>query len=291
MIRVPSICTSLDMSPNGSFLATTHAHHVGIFLWANRTQFSHVPLRRVGPDDVVLPTALPTLLDDGEEGEDVEAIQQDQIVPQQVQFVYTTPDQLTSEMIMLSKQPFSKWNTLLNLETIKERNKPIEPPKQPEKAPFFLPTLPGVDLKFQPDVVQQQTEPESRILHMEYIQPKTALVQALEQVDDHAPLISLLTSLTPSSLDFEIRSLVSEPDQLAFLQGLQWCLENHVHYDLVQACLNVFIKAQTDTITSSHDIKLQLQQLAHHSRQEWQRLEALIHQTLCILDFARSSRI
>lgn len=27
---------------------------------------------------------------------------------------------------------------------IQERNKPIEPPKKPEKAPFFLPTLPSV---------------------------------------------------------------------------------------------------------------------------------------------------
>jgi len=44
--------------------------------------------------------------------------------------------------------PRSRWTTLLNLETIKARNKPKEAPKAPERAPFFLPTLPGVDTRF-----------------------------------------------------------------------------------------------------------------------------------------------
>lgn len=44
--------------------------------------------------------------------------------------------------------PRSKWQTLLNLETIKQRNKPKEAPKAPERAPFFLPTLPGTDARF-----------------------------------------------------------------------------------------------------------------------------------------------
>lgn len=44
--------------------------------------------------------------------------------------------------------PRSRWQTLLNLETIKARNKPKEAPKAPERAPFFLPTLPGVDNRF-----------------------------------------------------------------------------------------------------------------------------------------------
>lgn len=50
--------------------------------------------------------------------------------------------------------PRARWQTLLNLEVIQQRNKPKEPPKQPEKAPFFLPTLPGVEHRFEVD--QQQ---------------------------------------------------------------------------------------------------------------------------------------
>lgn len=61
---------------------------------------------------------------------------------------YTTPDQLSEELLTLSLMPRSKWQTLLNLETIKQRNKPKEAPKAPERAPFFLPTLPGTDARF-----------------------------------------------------------------------------------------------------------------------------------------------
>ncbi len=35
--------------------------------------------------------------------------------------IYTTPDQLTEELLTLSLVPRSRWQTLLNLETIKVR--------------------------------------------------------------------------------------------------------------------------------------------------------------------------
>lgn len=37
-----------------------------------------------------------------------------------------------------------QWENLLHLDTIKARSKPIQPPKKPEAAPFFLPTVPGL---------------------------------------------------------------------------------------------------------------------------------------------------
>jgi U3 small nucleolar RNA-associated protein 21 len=38
---------------------------------------------------------------------------------------------------------------------LQQRNKPKEPPKPLEKAPFFLPTLPGVEHRF---AVQEKAE-------------------------------------------------------------------------------------------------------------------------------------
>lgn len=40
-----------------------------------------------------------------------------------------------------------------------QRNKPKEPPKPPEKAPFFLPTLPGVEHRF---AVESPQEPKQK---------------------------------------------------------------------------------------------------------------------------------
>lgn len=79
------------------------------------------------------------------------------------QDIYTTPDQLAENMMTLSLVPRSKWQTLLNLDTIRVsvarssillamilkllqvRNKPKEAPKAPEQAPFFLPTVTNLD--------------------------------------------------------------------------------------------------------------------------------------------------
>ena len=43
--------------------------------------------------------------------------------------------------------PRTQWMGLLNLETIRERNKPVAPPEKPEAAPFFLPTSRGSNAK------------------------------------------------------------------------------------------------------------------------------------------------
>ncbi len=41
--------------------------------------------------------------------------------------------------------------TLANLDDIKKRNRPAEAPKAPAEAPFFLPTLPGLEPAFVPE--------------------------------------------------------------------------------------------------------------------------------------------
>ncbi len=41
--------------------------------------------------------------------------------------------------------------TLANLDNIKKRNRPAEAPTAPEEAPFFLPTLPGLEPVFVPE--------------------------------------------------------------------------------------------------------------------------------------------
>lgn len=61
------------------------------------------------------------------------------------QDIYTTPEQLGEELLTLSLMPRSRWQTLLNLDIIRARNKPKEAPKAPEQAPFFLPTVTNLD--------------------------------------------------------------------------------------------------------------------------------------------------
>ena len=47
-------------------------------------------------------------------------------------------------------------NFFYDLSFLQQRNKPKEPPKVPKSAPFFLPTVPGVDFQF--DVKNESEE-------------------------------------------------------------------------------------------------------------------------------------
>ncbi|KAL8697065.1 MAG: hypothetical protein Q9224_002488, partial [Gallowayella concinna] len=145
--RVESPCTALAFSDTGEYLATAHADSVGISLWNNRTLFTHVPTRMIG-DDEIIPVTLPTTsgergqgllaaaFDEPEkESEDEEDLLLDQPPPPPPSI-----DSLSNDLVTLSLVPKARWQTLLHLQTIKARNKPTEPPKAPEKAPFFLPS-------------------------------------------------------------------------------------------------------------------------------------------------------
>lgn len=52
------------------------------------------------------------------------------------------PLPLTPSLVTLSLLPRTQWENLMHLEVIKARSKPVAPPKKPEAAPFFLPTVP-----------------------------------------------------------------------------------------------------------------------------------------------------
>lgn len=55
------------------------------------------------------------------------------------------PVPLVPHLVTLCMLPRTQWHTLVHLDAVKARNRPVEPPKKPEAAPFFLPTLAGAD--------------------------------------------------------------------------------------------------------------------------------------------------
>ncbi len=86
---------------------------------------------------------------------------------------------IIEEMISLSSLPKSRWQTLLNIETIKKRNKPKEAPKAPEKAPFFLPTLPGATPTFTKN--DSLVENNSKVVHMGEMDVVTEFIRVLRK--------------------------------------------------------------------------------------------------------------
>lgn len=131
---------SITISTNDEFIATSHQQQIGIQIWANNCFYSDILL-------TTIPSS-PCLMDE-------EKIQSNDI-PSEVKPIQTIPtgmevylpSRIAGGTMTLTHSPRSKWSSLPILEQIRERNKPEEPPKAPEKAPFFLPTASGLQPSF-----------------------------------------------------------------------------------------------------------------------------------------------
>ncbi|GAA5996892.1 hypothetical protein JCM5350_002741 [Sporobolomyces pararoseus] len=301
--RVESVCTSLSFSPTGDFLATTHVDSVGVYLWANRAQFEEVSLLNFVEDEgkefekVELPTV---------QGLSTDASLSSISAPtdwSKVVQPYTTPDQLASSLVTLSLMPRSKWQTLLNLETIKQRNKPKEAPKQPERAPFFLPTLPGTDNRFDFGTTNDQDKKEKEGLTEEGKKRKldysvgnsieTEFVRRLlnEKEDStYQSFFEYMKSLSPSSLDLEIRSLTTLPHLRSFLQALLQRLKSRRDFEAVETFLSIFLKIHSDVLISNPQdgIRVKLLEIQTEQKKEAERLIDLTHYSLGTLAFLRN---
>ncbi|CAG8455276.1 13892_t:CDS:10 [Ambispora leptoticha] len=290
IFRVDSIATSVSFSPTGDFLATSHVDNVGIFLWANRAQFASLSLRSVS-DDEVFDVSLPTTSGIDNDVEDDIA---NQTNGDEKDLPFFSSEQLTEQMITLSTLPKSKWQNLLNLDTIKKRNKPKEPPKVPEKAPFFLTTLPGVEPKFVVEEGKKTANNDNKIVKLNEIRMETEFTKLLkknEDSGDYSEFFNYLKTLNPSGIDFELRSMNLDnnfQDLQLFLDAIESRLKSKKDFELCQAYLNHFLRIYGDIIIANPEpLGIRLQSILEEHQKEWSRIEELLQYNLCMLDFLR----
>ncbi|KAI8149510.1 Utp21 specific WD40 associated putative domain-containing protein [Fennellomyces sp. T-0311] len=291
IFKVEDVVSSLTFSPTGDFLATAHVDNVGIFLWANRTQFANISLRSIVDDEVAELLELPSLagMDEQDTDEELEA-------PTQLGEDLNTAEQLADEMITLSLEPKAKWQNLLNLETIKKRNKPTEAPKKPEKAPFFLPTVAGAKAKF--DLSDNDKKPQigdSKQLHMSQLDMSTEFTRHLRtghESSDYTAFITYAKSLSPSLMDVEIRTMPVDSELTCmnnFIEAILFMLQSRKNFEMAQAWLSVFLSIHGDIIVANpeNNIHSKLKETLAMQSDEFGRLSAQIHYGLCLIDFAR----
>jgi hypothetical protein len=170
--------TSITVSPNGEYIATAHASTNALCVWANRAFFSSVLLTPASdsPTALEMPVAAkggeaeeeeseadeeegardgaPTKAvadDDEDEDEDEdEENEEDEGAATSARLLEGRDVPQMATCITLSSLPASHMRTILHLDTIQQRNLPKQPPKAPERAPFFLPTTVGVERAFAP---------------------------------------------------------------------------------------------------------------------------------------------
>merc|ERR1711862_143578 len=104
---------------------------------------------------------------------------------------FASPEQISADLITLANLPGSRWLNLLSLDIIKAKNKPKAPPKKPKAAPFFLPTIPGLETKFDLSNLPKDDEDQSRTLNLgftSFTEFGSALGQAASD-DDYLAMV------------------------------------------------------------------------------------------------------
>ena len=302
-VRTESPCTALAFSDTGEFLATAHADSVGINIWNNRTLFTHVPNRLIKEDEIT-PATAPTSSGESGEGLISAAFEDSGNDSSEESIEYNTQattDQLSHDLLSLSLVPRSRWQTLLHLDTIRQRNKPKEPPKPPEKAPFFLPSsLDQNNTKLPPPPPKESSPTQvtlaerSRITKMDRTSTASAFtttLHAASQQGDYDPFLEHLKSLSPSAADIGIRSLQSDELPL-FVAALTHRLRQRRDYELVQAWMAVFLKCHAESIIGDEDERLRqgLSEWRMEQGREGARVADLVGFCGGVVGFLRSAR-
>ncbi|XP_012271441.1 WD repeat-containing protein 36 [Orussus abietinus] len=287
VFQVPEACTSVHFSPTGVYLATVHVCNLGIYLWSNRMLYSHVSLKALPADYVVPSMDLPGIL--VTDGEQLLELEEEAETTDE----YSSPDQLHETLITLSLLPNSRWQNLLNIDIVKKRNKPREPLKVPETAPFFLPTIPALDIKF--DLSNATNTTGSKLLKNTNLQTLTSFGNQLlstTETNDFTNVFEMLKSFGPSSVDFEIQSLSLDEKHttevlLQFLAMIKWMMTTKRDFELSQAYLAAFLKTHDRTIVKTKKLVDYLEELSQVQLENWSILREKLHYNLSLVEHLR----
>ncbi|CAK3915396.1 U3 small nucleolar RNA-associated 21 [Lecanosticta acicola] len=308
--KLRAACTSLAFSPTGEYLATATADSVGVDIWTNRSIFTHVPTRHISQKDLLqtihsdeaqAPTAsgeggqnliAETAEDESEEDAELGALD----IPQ------AEVEQLSEHLLSLSLVPRSRWQNLLHLDMIRQRNKPIEAPKKPEKAPFFLPslqdrqaqqTLPSTDTAT--NTAAELEKERTRVLKLtrEGMRSEfTNLLHASNEVQDYAAFLSHLKNLSPAAAEVEIRSLSYENSEfVTFARALTYQLSTKRDFELVQAWMAVFLRVHGDVVITDEDVREAVEQYRDALETEKRRIQKLGGMVNGLVGYLRAARI
>lgn len=327
--RLEKPVTALAFSSTGEYLAGATAGELGVHIWTNRSLFKHVPTRQISESEIAQISA-PTASGEGAEGLLEAAFDDGESVPEDDVISAPVVDQLSKDMMTLSLVPRSKWQTLLHIDLIKQRNKPKEAPKAPEKAPFFLPSVGGTNPASALPALDAAAPPKetdgamSRITQLERSRQEqtfTAKLLAGAESGDcefssfrsfvpkltrvfktkDNDFIEHLKSLSPSTADLELRSLSvgdfggGEGDEhsnelLQFIRALTSRLQQRRDYELTQAWMTVFLRLHFDVILESPVLMDALAVWKDMQDKEKARLDDLVGYCGGVVGFLRSPR-
>lgn len=311
-IQVDVAITALSLSPNMDVLATTHVNQNGVYLWVNQAMFtgsSTIDSYASGKD--IQHVNLPSI--SAAEDNGVADVEEGDADPSHVKEIARVPkfNQIMPDLVTLSLLPKTQWQSLINLDIIKVRNKPIEPPKKPEKAPFFLPSMPSLsgDIMFKPsEVADEELKDGDAAQNSDSVtglppSPFLQMLQSAAESKNFSAFTEYLKGLSPSSLDMELRMLQiiddDEPLQPSRpeLLSLDMLLDYFIHeiscrhnFEFVQAVVRLFLKIHGETVRCQFQLQEKAWKLLETQCTVWQHVDNSFQSARCMIAFLSNSQ-
>ncbi|CAK9435632.1 uncharacterized protein LODBEIA_P03590 [Lodderomyces beijingensis] len=276
-VVLPIVATSVKFSPLGDVIATTHVSGNGVSLWTNRAQFKPVSTRHIEEEEfstALLPNA------SGEDGATILEGAFDEVNDQEDEEFdvgkFVSTEQIDPALVTMSSGPRTKFSTLLHLDTIRQRSKPTEAPKKPEKAPFFL-GLTGEAVGDRASVAEgakvaetktgveaEDDEEKSRLLQFKpqdgtapnFESEFTRLLRVAAETAQYDEFLTFLVNMPPAALDLEVRSLNSHPpltEMTNFVTALVTGLQTNKDFEIIETIFAIFLKVHGDVIHQFDD--------------------------------------
>ncbi|KAJ0049625.1 hypothetical protein Pint_16795 [Pistacia integerrima] len=310
-VHVSVSITALSLSPNMDVLATTHVDQNGVYLWVNQCMFS-------GPSNIdsyasgkeIVSVKMPSVSSvEGSEDKHSTNLVVDRTESKDTS-VSSTFNQQIPDLVTLSLLPKSQWQSLINLDIIKARNKPIEPPKKPEKAPFFLPSIPSLsgEISFKPSesTKDEDTENDKEESKRKSDLPPSQFLQLLQssaEMKNFSLFTDYMKSLSPSTLDMELRMLQiidddnEELDKRPEFISIELLLDYFMHeiscrnnFEFIQAVIRLFLKIHGETIRCHSKLQDKARELLEVQSAVWERIDKLFQSARCMVSFLSNSQ-
>jgi U3 small nucleolar RNA-associated protein 21 len=324
-------CLGLSFNETGEYLATCHEGQKAVYLWANKAIFlPEFSIRPVTEETPLSTVTQPTLSTSGnlanlaeisaeessssdEESDDDcqrrNVIFDDEPETDEIMEIEKRTDfnrQIASHLVTLSGQPAPRWANLSDLQAIRERNKPIEPPKKPETAPFFLPSAVTLDgFAFEKENVDESGETKREkalIAKRSLLELETPWAKSLREAEslsvaDRAAVFNSLKAMNVSSIDFQIRSLPPSVFS-AFLQMIIGVFNTRKDFELATSYLATFLKIHRERLfTSAEDdeayetkrLTMAMEEALKLQEEVWTEVQQLVDESVAVAQWIKSA--
>ncbi|CAI4229608.1 unnamed protein product [Auanema sp. JU1783] len=281
-------CVGMSFNPTGEFLATVHENDNAIYIWANQILFSSFVSVKALPLDFK-----PTWPDSSVDCRTLDLYSSDE---DEEEMSIEVSSNFDKGLVSFSGLSTARWANLSDLSLIKERNKPIEAPKKPKQAPFFLtaaPTLEG----FEFDIAEEDEEEKRKTVQAKrsLLEIESSFSAALRNVSDDSKYLELfakLKDMSISTIDFQIRSLPANVLPNFFRMILE-VLKTNQDFDLAQSYMGAAIRIHRNSLWSAGDESLTkvLEELSLEQEKEWTPYEEILTNNASVVQWVKNALI